>query len=111
MKQEEQAGCEIPTLVKGGQRLGMGQGVRKKQTNKKKRSPPPMLLSHVLTPQSWGAKECKPVDKTHPDVLASEAQEHKALSAQQRLSELRLRAARHCPGLRQGHRRTRCTLP
>lgn len=63
-----------------------------------------MLLYCVLTPQSEGAKECKPVGKTHPHVLANEAQKHKALSAQQTLSELRLRAARHYPELHLGHK-------
>ena len=60
-----------------------------------------------LTPQSKGAKECKPVGKTHPQVLANDPQKHKALSAQQtlsELSELRLRAARHYSGLHLGHK-------
>lgn len=82
-------GCEIPTLVRGTQGLGKGQGVEKTKS-------PLHPCSHT---SERGAKECKPVGKTHPQVLAKEAQKHKALSAQQTLSELRAARHRHGPHL------------
>lgn len=96
---------------RGEGRLGDSHMRESKSNWERTSSPPPMLLNHALTPQSRGAKECKPVVKTHPEVLANEAQKHKGSLSSANTEWAAATCSKALPQAPEGQRRMRCTLP
>lgn len=97
MKQER-VGWEIPTCVKRSQ-TGKGQ----------------LPSTHAPEPcphtSELGAQECKPVGKTHPEVLANEAQKHKGSLSSANTEWAAATCSKALPQAPEGQRRMRCALP